>query len=229
MIIADSKRSYSILVKNLIFAFPKIFNKYIFMSKHHLLAALMLLGTLTIFSCKKNNDDTTTCVNNTGWISNGHAAVFVNTPIFIAADTLYTSFEDLGSGVFKTTSKFDDGSVYPTQSNFIQPCNNSIYQAATADLANAQEVYRIDGNVGDTWTFTSTSIGGNTITTATTITEKNVSKTVPAGTFICTRFTQVSTSSAGGSVSTDTYINNDAGPVLVDGTTAHYELARKNY
>ena len=189
----------------------------------------MLLGSLTIFSCKKSKDANPTCANNTGWLRNGHQAVYVNTPVFIFADTLYATFEEVSGGVFKSTSKFDDGTVYPTQSNYIQACDNSVYQAATSDLANKQEVYRVDGTVGDTWTFTTTSTGGNTITTTTTITEKNVSITVPAGTFVCIRFHQVSTSSAGGSATTDTYINNVAGPVLVDGTSVHYELARKNY
>jgi hypothetical protein len=202
------------------------------MSKLNFAAALMLMGTLTICSCKKdsnNNNTNPACTNNAKWLRNGHQVVFVNTPIFVEADTLYASYEELSTGVFKSTSKFDDGSVYPTLSNYLQACDNSLYQAATPDLANKQEVYRVDGNVGDTWTITTSSLGGNTITTTTTISEKNVSKTVPAGTFVCMRFHQVSTSSAGGSVTTDTYINSDAGPVLVDGTSVHYELARKNY
>ncbi len=200
------------------------------MSKRNLFAGLLLLGTLTIFSCKKDSpNNNAACANNTGWLQNGHAAVFINTPIFITADSLYASFEEVSTGVFKSTSRFDDGTLYPSQSNYLQACDNSIYQAVAADLVNKQEVYRINGNVGDTWTFTTTSSGGNSITTVTTITQKNVSKTVPAGTFVCDLFHQVSTSSAGGSATTDTYINNAAGPVLVDGTSVHYELARKNY
>ncbi|MBC7536290.1 MAG: hypothetical protein H7258_11415 [Ferruginibacter sp.] len=200
------------------------------MSKRNLFAGLLLLGTLTIFSCKKDSpNNNAACANNTGWLKNGHAAVFINTPIFITADSLYASFEEVSTGVFKSTSRFDDGTLYPSQSNYLQACDNSIYQAVAADLVNKQEVYRINGNVGDTWTFTTTSSGGNSITTVTTITQKNVSKTVPAGTFVCDLFHQVSTSSAGGSATTDTYINNAAGPVLVDGTSVHYELARKNY
>ena len=142
---------------------------------------------------------------------------------------MYTTFAEVSTGVFRSTSKFDDGTVYPTQTTYLQACGNSIYQAETADLANKKEVYRIDGNVGDTWTYTSTSFGGSTVTTTTTIAEKNVSVTVPAGTFVCIKFRQVSTSSAGGSATTDTYINNSVGPVLVDGSSVNYELARKNY
>lgn len=200
------------------------------MSKQRLLVTLSLLVTVTIFSCKKDNDPITPdCANNTGWLRNGHEAVFVNTPIYITADTLYASFEEVSTGVFKSTSKFDNGTVYPVQFNYLQACNNSIYQAATVDLSNKQETYRIDGNVGDTWTTTNTSTGGNTITNVNTIKAKDISITVPAGTFLCMKLNQVSTSSAGGSASTDTYINNNAGPVLVDGSSVHYELARKNY
>ena len=199
------------------------------MSKRHLISAILLIGILTSISCKKESDNNITCANLTGWLSNGHEAVFVNTPIFIFADTLYTSFQEVGVGIFKSTSKFDDGTGYPIQTSYLQACNNSIYQATNSALTNKQEVYRVDGNIGDTWTFTTTSVGGNTVTTTTTITDKNVSITVPAGTFNCIRLNQVSTSSAGGSATTDTYINNNAGPVLIDGTSAHYELARKNY
>ena len=199
------------------------------MSKRNLLAMLTLLGVITISSCKKDNDSNPGCTNNTGWLRNGNEAVFENTSIFLAADTLYTSFAEVSTGVFRSTSKFDDGTVYPIQTTYLQACGNSIYQAETADLANKKEVYRIDGNVGDAWTYTSTSFGGNTITTITTIAEKNVSVTVPAGTFVCIKLRQVSTSSAGGSATTDTYINNSAGPVLVEGSSVNYELARKNY
>ena len=204
------------------------------MLKQKLFAAILLAGTLTIFSCKKdhtdnNNSNPATCTNNTGWIKNGHMAVYTNEPIYIFADTLYTTLEEVSTGTFKSTSKFDDGTLYPTQSVYLEPCNNSIYQALTADLANKQEVYRIDGNMGDTWTSTTSSSMGNTITTVTSITGKNISITVPAGTFSCIRFHQVSTSSAGGSVTTDTYLENNAGLIMADGTSVHYELVRKNY
>lgn len=199
------------------------------MSKHYLAVALMLVGALTIFSCKKDQDGNAACSNKTGWLKNGHQSVFVNGPGFIDADTLYTTIEEVGEGVYKSTSKFDDGTVYPAQSIYLQACDNSIYQSATPALENKQEAYRVDGNVGDSWVTTSTSGGGTGVTTTTTIAEKNVSKTVPAGTFVCMRLHQVSTSSAGGSITTDTYINNEAGPVMVDGISAHYELARKNY
>ncbi|MEO6721009.1 MAG: hypothetical protein ABIN67_11590 [Ferruginibacter sp.] len=200
------------------------------MSKHQLIAAFLLLGTVTIFSCQKEHDaDNPNCANNTGWLKNGHKPVFVITSIYIAADTLYTSFEEVSPGVFKSTSTFDNGTFYPTQTVYMQACGNIVYQSQSLDFANKQEAYRLNGNIGDTWTTSVISTGGNTVTTVTTITEKNVSKTVPAGTFICIKLHQVSTSSAGGSVTSDTYLNNDAGPVLLDGTTAHYELARKNY
>ena len=200
------------------------------MSKRNLVAVFMLLGTLTIFSCQRDPVvDNPDCANNTGWLRNGHELVYVSSPIYIFADTLYTSISEVSPGVFKSSSKFDDGTMFPTSSVYVQACNNSIYQAAAQDLAGKQEIYRIDGNVGDTWTATVTSSGGNTITTLTTISQKNVSVTVPAGTFVCTKFRQVSTSSAGGSVTTDSYLNNVAGLVLADGTSVHYELARKNW
>lgn len=193
--------------------------------------AFLLLATVTIFSCKKDNNDNSSasCTNLTGWLANGHELVYENSPIVIAADTLYSNFTDVGGGVFKAISKYDDGTIYPTQTVYIQPCGNSIYQATTQDMANKQEAFRVDGSVGDSWTTTLTSAGGATVTTVNTIQEKNVSVTVAAGTFSCIKFHQVATISTGGSVTTDIYMNNSVGAVVVDGTTTHYELARKNF
>jgi|GEM_PF-4491006 len=194
--------------------------------------AFILLGTLTISSCQKesHDDDNENCTNNTGWLRDGYEDVYVNTPTFIPADSMYVNTEEVSAGVFKSTTKFDDGTMYPTHSVYLQACGNSIYQSNTPDLANKQEIYRMDGNVGDTWSFTVTSAGGETLTTTTTVIERNVSVTVPAGIFSnCIKFRNVVVASSGGSATTDFYVNNDAGPVLADGTTLHYELARKNY
>ncbi len=199
------------------------------MLKNRLLLSLTLFAALTILSCKKDNNTNNSCANNTGWLVNGHQFVYESSSLFIPADSLYVSLDEVSTGVFKSTSILDDGTVIPTQISYLQPCDNNIYSAVTPDLNNKQETYRVDGNVGDTWTTTSTSSGGNTITTVSTITEKNVSTTVPAGTFVCLKIRQVSTSSAGGSTTSDTYINNNAGLILLDGSSIHYELVRKNF
>jgi hypothetical protein len=202
------------------------------MSKLNFAAALLVLASLSMISCKKDNGTpAASCTNNTQWIKPGHQFVYENFPILIMADTLYVDLVEELPGTFKSTSKFDDGTSYPTQVTYLQPCDNSIYQALDVTLSNKQEIYRIDGNVGDSWTNVTTSTGGNSVTTTTTIAAKNVSVTVPAGTFSCIQFHNVATSSAAGSITVETeiYLDNNAGLVKAEGNTAHYELVRKNY
>ena len=194
--------------------------------------ACMLMGALTMTSCKKDSTPDETCTNNTVWVANGHQFVYWNEPIYILADSLYINLEESTPGIFKSTSKYDDGTIYPVQSNYIQPCGNSIYQSAVSTMDNRQESWRIDGNIGDNWSSSVTSVGGYTVTTTTTIAAKNVSVTVAAGTFSsCLQLHSVSVSTAPGSstVDTDVFLDNTAGPVKVLGTSVHYELVRKNY
>lgn len=205
--------------------------------KNQTITYLLLLIFLTsISSCKKTDDDSgkeipSDCTNNTGWIKNGHQFVYINDPYYIFADTLYSSIEEISAGVFKISHRYDDGFIYPVYSAYLKPCKNEIYQGSSAAMANAFVVYHIDGNVNDTWSNTTTSAGGYTITTNYKITGKNVSVTVEAGTFTCLKIHLISTSTQPGSLTTesDYYLNNESGLIKLDGNTAYYELARKNY
>jgi len=203
------------------------------MPKLKLIAALMLIATFVV-SCKKSNDDNTNpavCTNNTQWIHNGYKLTYVNDPIFISADSLYISFQDVTGGIFRSTTQFDDGSLYPTSSSYMQPCGNSIYSDTATDMAHKQELYRLDGNVGDSWVYTGTSQLGNTITVTTTIAAKNVSVTVPAGTFTTMRLHQLTHSSNPAQPDTqlDTYLDPHYGPVKVSGDYVSYRLAHANF
>ena len=202
------------------------------MPKLKLIAALTLI-TMFVISCKKSNDTTSpvACTNNTVWVSNRHKLTYVNDPILISADSLYITMQDLGSGVFRSTSQFDNGTTYPTSSSFMQPCGNSIYSDTAADMAHKQEAYRLDGNIGDTWSYTATSQLGNTITVTSTITAKNVSVTVPAGTFSTLQIHQVTHSNNPLQPDTnlDTYMDAHYGPVKVLGDYLSYRLAYANF
>lgn len=194
--------------------------------------SMLLLLTISISSCKKssnsNNNVPGNCVNTTGWIKDGHRWVYTNEPIYIFADSLFNSMDAAGTGVFKSSSSFDGG---PAQSVYLQPCGTDIYQSTSAAMTNSVIIYKTDGNVGDTWSNTLNSTGGYTVTSTFTITDKNVSITVPAGTFSCLEIYQESHSSQPGSLAVEAYVylNNTYGMIMTDGNTVHYELVRKNF
>lgn len=192
---------------------------------------LLLIGFSLFNSCKKNDNSgngSGSCINQTGWAKDGHLFTYVNNSNFIFADSLYVNIQEVSSGIFKSTSTFDDGTIYPVVSVYVQPCGNSIYQSTAADMANKQEVYRIDGNVGDNWTATIGSLGGMQTINTISIAAKNVSVTVPAGTFKCIQLHTVTTVQ-GQTLETEMYLNNTYGPIKVEGTTTAYELARINF
>lgn len=192
--------------------------------------------TLFIASCKKdddsNNNTPTNCTNLTGWIRDGHKWVYSNEPILFFADTLYVScFSTSTQGVFRSEDLFDDGSFYPIYKSYTKPCGNDLYSSSTEDMANANIPYKLNGSIGNSWTSTTTTTLGYTATNTISIAAKNVSITVPAGTFLCDKYHVISTSNQPGSitVTTDIYLNNDYGMILTDGNTSHYELVRKNF
>jgi len=195
---------------------------------------ILLLLVIATNSCKKNDDDSnipSNCTNITGWLKNGHQFVYVNEPILFFADTLTTTIEEVSAGVFKGTNVFDDGSTYPSFSGYTKPCGNDIYSAADVAMSNASVTYHVDGNINDTWSSVATSLGGYKVTNTYKITGKNISVTVPAGTFSCLKINVVSVSTQPGALTviTDIYLNNESGMIKTDGNTTHYELARKNF
>lgn len=197
-----------------------------------------LLTTLFIFSlfftgCQDEIEPgpDPACTNNSGWLRNGHELVFENNSLFVLADTLYTTLEEVSPGIFKTTNIYDNGALYPPLISYQQACGNSVFQSSTADMANSQEIYRMDGNVGDSWVANITSQGGQSVTMTTTIIARDVQVTVPAGTFNTVHMRSESevVGVPGSSSVIDQYVSNAEGPVKMDSDMVQYLLARKNF
>lgn len=208
------------------------------MTKKNSIYLLLMLVVVIISSCKKddntNNNNVNipaNCTNITGWIKNGHEWVYTNNPIFIVADSLFVKMQETSTGIFKNSSTYDDGTFYPTISAYLKPCDNYIYQSTESSMANPIVVYHIDGAIGDSWSNSTPTSGGYTSTNTVTITDKNISVNVPAGTFSCIKYHMKSVSTKPGSivVETDFYFNKDYGMIKTDGNTVSYELVRKNF
>ncbi|MFN8262532.1 MAG: hypothetical protein U0T07_03320 [Chitinophagales bacterium] len=197
---------------------------------------LILLAALIISSCDKDDDNNnnnipTNCTNITGWIKNGHEWVYANNPILIYADSLFVNMQEVSTGIFKNTSTYDDGILYGSYFAYLKPCDNIIYQSTSSSMSNPMVAYHIDGAIGETWTSTVISSGGHTVSNTVEITAKNISVTVPAGTFSCIKYHMTSVSTQPGSITveSDIYFNNDYGMIKTDGNTTSYVLVRKNF
>lgn len=154
--------------------------------------------------------------------------VYVNNSPFYQADSLFVTIRKVDDGIFESTSVFDDGLSIPPAKNYLQPCNNSVYQASDLSLQNKQEVYRLDGNVGDNWQAAVTTFGGNQAITTFSIAAKDISVSVPAGTFKCIQIHGVTVLS-GQTIESNTIIHDEKGIVKATGTTISYELSRTSF
>jgi hypothetical protein len=207
------------------------------MRKSYLAIAILLAGITLMTSCKKNTSTTTGnvipsgCVNTTNWLADGHKLVYATYSPYISADSLYVTFHLVSPGVFSSTSIYDDGSLYPAATSYLKPCSTIIYQSTSSSMSNAEIGYKTDGTIGDKWTAILISLGGTTGYDTTTIAAKNVSVTVPAGTFNCIQLHSVVTIHTPyyQTVVTDYYLDPTYGPVEATGTTVDYELARANF
>lgn len=205
--------------------------------KKHLFQALAicLLGFLTT-SCGDDEDTDniipSDCTNLTGWVVSGHQWVYDHYSDYIFADSLtVTVAAEIGNGVFRVNSVYDDGFIYPAYTTYMKPCKNDIYSSSSENMADAFVAYKVDGEVGESWNYTGKTQAGYTATVQQEITGKNISVTVPAGTFSCLKLHQVMNSSQPGSLTviSDIYLNNQYGLIKLDGNTTEYQLRRKNY
>lgn len=200
------------------------------MKSYFLNVAVLFFFLGLIASCSKM-DDSSGCSNNTGWIITGHEWVYDHYSDYISADSLFVSVTAESDGAFTYNSTYDDGSLYPTFTSYLQPCGNDIYSAKTVSMADKFIVYKTDGNIGDKWSYTGTTTGGYAATAVNEITGKNITVSVTAGAFQCLKIHQVLTSSQPSSIPvvTDFYLNNQYGIIQVDGSTTQYNLVRKNF
>jgi hypothetical protein len=170
----------------------------------------------------------TTCANTAVWAKNNNQWVYEISNTLLPTDTLYTKYLDAGPRIFRVLQQFDDGTLFPIDTAYAEFCNNKVYNANNIAMANKLEAYRLDGVVGETWSNTSTSSLGNTVTNECKIIAKNVMVTVPLGTFSCLHINTKST--VGTQVVTgNIYLNSQKGLVQFKGSTVDYDLVRTNF
>lgn len=199
------------------------------MKKHFLIASFVLMGLTTINSCKKDSASSTDsdCVNTSLWIKDGHKFSYKNLRVLTPGDSVYLEIKEISPNVFQSINK----AFLSPPSAYLQPCGNIVYESTVPNMANKQISFKLDGEIGESWAVSAPSVQGYSTTSTTTIIEKNVMLTVPAGTFSCMKFRTVIVNSYPSipTISSDSYYTNKYGLIKIIGFYAHYELAKANY
>lgn len=121
------------------------------------------------------------------------------------------------AGEFKTilSSTLINDSVYSRE------CGGWLYRSAAYPLLNTYKYRKSSTAVNDTYTYSDAAV-----TAVYKVIAKNVSITVPAGTFICDKITY----KQNGTINTDTlYFNNSVGDIKYVGSAFDYKLKTKNF
>lgn len=198
-------------------------------NKWFLVTSISLCLVFALTGCSKDDDEQPTPSSN-----NPPPNTNATFPFLKAGNQLQYSFQS----IFITDTAFSvnftaDGNAFKNTQTFLPSASVGItwLKECTGNLALSGSSASVDcaniffkGNrvVGDSWTFTTSS--GNTATHA--VVAKNVSVTVPAGTFICDKMTY----STVGGFNTDTlYFNNDVSFVKYEGLIGNYQLKSKNF
>lgn len=190
---------------------------------------LVIFGINYFSSCKKDTEETTpeatvpvvtptdTCGTPVmSYLAAGHILTY-DFSYFASSFILTHTIKNFGSNQFKTvlSSSVINDSVYSKE------CGGWLYQSPSQSLTSNHKYRKSSTVVGTTWTSINGSITANYVVIA-----KNVSVTVPAGTFTCDKITYHQT----GTSNTDTlFFNNSVGDVKYIGTGFNYALKTKNF
>lgn len=187
------------------------------------LSFLLLTILLSVISCKKDEKNNNACINNSSFYKDGARFAYKNTPIVIPADSVFVTLEKITDNQFKSTTHYDE---FMVASNYIEICGTKGYQSMTASFENKQMAYDLAAKEGESWTLAASTVSGVSASNTITLTAKDIEVTVPAGKFKVSVFRAVSKVNGSVVAHSDMYITADHLPVKVEGTTAHYELAR---
>lgn len=174
-----------------------------------------------VVSCKKEEDK----CNNSPWYKDGVRIAYKNNKQLIGVDSIRVFVKKLGTNRVRSMS--DIGFSEPE--GYLEICGEKMYKASSAQFADRQLLYDLNGNIGDQWTVETITDVGRKVTNTVTLKEKSVSVTVPYGIFATTMF-EMETKFDGSFYQTaKVYITDDHGPVKLDGTIAYYELGERNF
>jgi hypothetical protein len=148
--------------------------------------------------------------------------IAITTNLFLpdtGQDVTYSS--STASDVYMATSVSDQGSLNYT--DYFHPCNNNLYIGTTVSAAQTStQVDQVSNSMlNSSWTENFNSTISNYKVIA-----KNVSVTVPAGTFSCDKITY----QQNGAANVDTiFWNSSVGNVKYNGVFLAYEALYKNF
>ncbi len=179
---------------------------------------LYLLAMLCFFSlssCKKKEvlDD---CLNTSPWYQKDVKLVFKSNLPGLADNVNYFVKEVNKSRV----QVIDDIGIF-VPIGHLRICDKKLYKASSLQYTDEQVFYDLNGSVGDKWIVETEEVSNRIVETI-TLKEKNVSLSVPNGTFETTIFLLEGFRNY--PYSMKLYVTNDHGPVKLAGRSADLEF-----
>lgn len=183
--------------------------------------ALAFLFLCCLASCKKEDN----CINKSPWYQNDVKLTYRNAEPGMA-DNIHFFVTRVDKS--KVITIDDIGVFAPVGA--IEICGSKLYKASTQEYKDIQLYYDLNANVGDKWVV-KTDYFGTSVTEAVTLKAKNVSITVPYGTFNVTEFEiDVET---GYPFRYKFYVTDDHGPIKLTGngtdSAVNLELQERNF
>ena len=188
-------------------------------------ALLLVAGFLTIgiWSCKKDDSGPScTSTSNFKYLKVGNWMSYDYSDLGSNDDSLRMEVQSQPSAGTYLTKLIGGGvSVQSTSDKrYTKECSDWLYVSAAGEPdLNTNKVFPANRTLNQSW-----AVNNNSSTY--TVVGKDVSITVPAGTFTCDKLTYHST----GTINTDTiWFSNDIGYIKYDGLLFWYELRAKNF
>lgn len=190
---------------------------------------IILITTLvisSIVSCKKENDDSSSsgpCTHSFTFLKDGAELTYNYSNIFGSSSTVKNIYASTSqAGVYTHTIKdMSSGAVVGTR--YMKGCGGWLYNDVAANIKDSLKYLKESRAVGDEWRYYDPQyMNFNQYK----VHKKDVSVTVPAGTFICDELIYHQE----GTFNTDTlWWNNTYSYIKYSGFLLSYELASKNY
>jgi hypothetical protein len=189
------------------------------------LTVLMTVVICIIASCKKDNDDSSSgpCIHSFTFLKNGAELTYSYSGLFGTSSTVKNIYDSTSqAGVFKHTIKnISNGATLGTR--YMKGCGGWLYNDVTVNIKDSLKNIKEDRALGDEWGYYDPQLMKFN---EYKVYKKNVSITVPAGTFTCDQLIYHQE----GTINTDTlWWNNTYSYIKYSGFLFGYELTSKNF
>jgi hypothetical protein len=185
---------------------------------------LVIAVTILFISCKKDSDAPSggACSHGFGFLKDGASLTYDYSTLFTPNSTVTISFDSISAGVFSETIRdVSNSTVLGTR--YMKGCNGWLLNDIVQNVSDTLKYMKESRALGEEWVyFDPQFMNYNDYK----VFKKDVSVTVPAGTFTCDEILYTQR----GAINTDTlWWNNTYSFIKYSGLLFSYELKGKNF